>query len=310
MMPPAAPVTVYHQTFPAMHSRFSLVLPGVEPPVGEALAGEVEALVRDQERLMSRFDALGPVAGLNRRAALEPVEVSPPLWELLQICRRHWQLTAGAFDTAQVARTELWREAATRGMAPSAGELAAAGRQCGFHQVLFDDATRTVQFASSGLKLDLGGIGKGVALDAAVATLREAGVTSGFLSFGESSVAVIGTHPAGPYWPVGVADPSQPGRSWHQFALRDAAMSTSGNRTEQGHIIDPRDGRLVSGRRILSVACSSAVDAEVLSTALLVVPVAERATLLTNYLGAQAVEVVYESDDEAWRGRLAWQHPA
>jgi thiamine biosynthesis lipoprotein ApbE len=85
---------------------------------------------------------------------------------------------------------------------------------------------------------------------------------------------VIGAHPAGPFWPVGVADLFQPARSWHRFELRDAAMATSGNRATHAHIVNPRDGQLITGCRTLSVACRSAVDAEVLSTALLVTPAA------------------------------------
>jgi len=236
--------------------------------------------------------------------------VAPPpaLWEILQACRDHWQRTGGAFDIAQTARTELWRESAASGAEPSASELAAAGMQSGFQQVQFDGAARTVRFATPGLQLDLGGIGKGLALEAAAQALRQRGVTCGFLSFGESSIAVIGTHPSGPYWPVGVADLFQPGRSWHRFELRDSAMSSSGNRTAHGHIVNPRDGQLIAGRRTMSVACASAVDAEVLSTALLAVPVPERAALLTHYPGTQAVEIVYEPDSSGWAGSIFWQH--
>jgi len=291
-----------------MHTRFSMVLPGLARMEGERLAVEVEALVRSQERLMNRFDAHSPVAELNRRAALEPVEPPRPLWDILQTCREHWRRTAGAFDIAQTARTELWRQTAASGQAPSASELADAGLRCGFQQVQFDDAARTVRFAVPGLNLDLGAIGKGLALEVAAYALRQRGVDCGFLSFGESSVAVIGTHPSGPFWPVGVADLYQPGRSWHRFELRDAAMSTSGNRTAHGHVVNPRDGQLITGRCTLSVACPSAADAEVLSTALLVVPAPERAALLEHYPGTQAVEIVYEPDNGGWTGRITWQH--
>ena len=85
-------------------------------------------------------------------------------------------------------------------------------------------------------------------------------------------------------------------------------MSTSGNRTAGGHIVNPRDGELITGRRTLSVACSSAVEAEVLSTALLAGPVAERAALLRKYPGTQAVEIGYHSDLDGWTGRMTWHH--
>jgi FAD:protein FMN transferase len=303
---PAAPV--FHHVFPAMHTRFSLVLPGVDSQVGESRARQVESLVQAQEWLMSRFADEGPLADLNRRAALEPVAPPAPLWDILLSCRDHWRRTNGAFDIAQTARTELWRRAAAAGTPPSADDLASAALHSGMHHVQFDAANRTVRFATPGLQLDLGAIGKGLALELAAQTLRRTGVRCAFLSFGESSIAVIGTHPSGQPWPVGVADLFQPGKSWRRFALRDAAMSTSGNRTADAHIINPRDGQPVTGHRTLSVACPSAVDAEVLSTALLVVPVAQRADLLRQYPGIQAVEIVYHPEPHGWTGRIEWHH--
>ena len=291
-----------------MHTRFSVVLPGVDSLAGESLAGAVETLVRAQERLMSRFDAQGPLAELNHRAALEPVAPPAPLWDILLSCREHWRRTGGAFDIAQTARTELWRRCAATGTPPSEGDLATATQQCGMHQVQFDAQARTVRFATPGLQLDLGAVGKGLALELAAQALRRQGVTCAFLSFGESSIAVIGPHPSGQPWPVGVADLFQPGRSWRRFDLRDAAMSTSGNRTECGHIVNPRDGHLITGPRTLSVVCPSAVDTEVLSTALLVVPLAQRADLLKHYPGTQAVEIVYEPDTHGWTGKMKWHH--
>ncbi len=303
---PATPV--FHHVLAAMNTRFSMVLPGVDAITGETLAGEAKTLLKTQERLMSRFDPESALADLNQRAALEPVEPPRPLWDILLSCRAHWRRTGGAFDIAQTARTELRRQSAERGVPPAAGALAAATQRCGFHHVQFDIEARTVRFAVSGLQLDLGAVGKGLALERVAQTLRQRGVRCAFLSFGESSVAVIGSHPSGQPWPVGLADLFQPGRTWHRFDLRDAAMSTSGNRTEDGHIVNPFDGQLINGRRTLSVACPCAVDAEVLSTALLAVPVARRVDLLEQYPGTQAVEIVYELCDNSWTGKKTWQH--
>ncbi|HEX9107969.1 MAG TPA: FAD:protein FMN transferase, partial [Longimicrobiales bacterium] len=293
--------------FSAMHTRFCMVLPGVEPETGEWLSREVEEIVHSQERLLSRFDARSPLADLNRRAADEPVRPPAALWEVLRVCREHWVRTGGTFDIAQTARTDVWRAAAASGTEPAESELAWAAARCGFDRIELDDHAATVRFAAPGLQLDLGGIGKGLALDVVAEALRQRGVTSGFLSFGESSVAVIGTHPSGPYWPVGVADLYAAGESRYCFELCDAAMSTSGNRSWWGHIVNPRDGRLITGRRTLSVACGSAANAEALSTALLAVPPQERAELLAKYPGTEAVEIVYDADGGTWTGRTAWQ---
>lgn len=271
---PGAPV--FQHTFAAMNTRFTMVLPSMGADEGAPLACEVEALVGRQERLMSRFVEDGAVARINRRAGQAAVAAGDA-WDVLLACRDHWRRTGGAFDIAQGARI---------------GGSSFAAADNGMRQVELDEAGRTVRFASPGVKLDLGGVGKGIALDEVARQLRARGIERAFLSFGESSIAVIGGHPAGPHWPVGVVDPLRDDAALHSFHLRDAAMSTSGNRTDDGHTVDPRTGLRRNGRCVLSVACASATDAEVLSTALLVTPCAERARILNNYPGAEGVEFV------------------
>lgn len=279
---------MFHHTFAAMNTRFSMVLPGVGPRDGRQLASAVEALLAEQERMMSRFATHGDLATLNRQAASGPAPVPDALWDVLQACRRHHRLTGGAFDIALGARVN--------------------GH--GMHLLDFDDAWRTLRLAQPDVTLDLGGIGKGIALDRVRQTLMERDVTQAFLSFGESSIGVIGSHPAGACWPVGVADLFEPGKTLHVMELRDAAMSTSGNRAGQRHIVNPHDGRMVTGCTTMSVSCASATDAEVLSTALLVLPVAVRDAVLRNYPGAQAVQFAYREREGSWTVERKWQHDA
>lgn len=269
---------MFHQTFAAMNTRFSMVLPSTADADGERLARQVRSLLCEQEAMLSRFVADGELARLNRSAARGAVQVEEGMWEVLALCRRHHRLTGGAFDIAQGARR------------PGHG----------MHLLEVDEGARTVRFAEPGLRLDLGGIGKGIALDLVKALLLERRVDQAFLSFGESSMAVIGRHPAGDCWSVGIEHLFQPGTSLHRFELRNRALSTSGNRPGQAHIIDPADGQAVTGCRTVSVTCSSATDAEALSTALFVLPVPRRAAVLAHYPGAQAVELSYVEHDGAW----------
>lgn len=277
---------MFHHTFAAMNTRLSMVLPATEPREGAHLARETEALLVEQERMMSRFIADGDLATVNRGAAHGPVQVPDGLWEVLEACRRHHELTGGAFDIAQGSQR--------------------AGHS--MHMVHVDAGARTLQFGAPGIQLDLGGIGKGIALDRVRQLLLDRGVSQAFLSFGESSIAVIGTHPAGDCWPVGVEDLFEPGRSLHRFDLRDSSMSTSGNREGQAHIVDPSSGRHVTGCTTMSVACSSATDAEVLSTALLVAASPRRAAIMRNYPGAQAVQVVYRESEGRWTAEKNWEY--
>ncbi|QBE66403.1 FAD:protein FMN transferase [Pseudoduganella lutea] len=277
---------MFHQTFASMNTRFSMVLPAIDEHHGMQLAREAQVLLQEQEVLMSRFDAHGALAALNRIAAHGPAPVPAALWEVLDACRRHHHLTGGAFDIAQ------------------GGPQGSRGMQL----LDVDAAARTVRFDAAGMQLDLGGIGKGIALDAVRQRLLARGVDQALLSFGESSLVVIGKHPAADSWPVGVEDLFHPGRSLHRFDLRDTAMSTSGNRVGQAHIFDPSDGQPISGCRTVSVSCAGAADAEALSTALFVLAPARRVEVLRHYPCAQAVEFIYLEKNGHWTVEKRWQH--
>lgn len=298
-----------------MGTRFSMVLPGMDSMAGEALAEFADTHLRSQERLMSRFDPLSPISELNQRAGDEPITVPPALWKILGQCRSHWRRTRGAFDITQWPLNQLWRESLQRGEVPS-DELIFETRQLtGMERLQFDDDARTLNFAAEGMILDLGGFGKGYALEGLARHFRGEGVARAFFSFGESSVTVIGSHPHGPAWPVGVADMFHPETAVHTFHLRDASLSTSGtapfNETGGaktfGHIINPRDNRPIEGYRTMSVSAPSAIDAEVLSTALLVTPETERAEILSGYAGMSAIEIVYEPHNR-FEPRIQWRY--
>lgn len=303
-MPPitAAPARpVFSQTFPAMGTRFTLVLPGVDEVAGTAITELARSLLVQHEQLLSRFDGAGPLREINERAAAGPVAPPAALWEVLARCRTHWRCTGGSFDITLQPLAQVWREALGRGAEPDPTVLAEARARTGFAHVELDEMRRTVRFARPGMSLDLGGFGKGWALDELRAQLVRAGVACALLSFGESSVSVIGRHPTGAAWPVGIADLIEPQRVRHTFSLMDSALSTSGHSpqnawggsSDYGHIIDPAAGRPIRGYRTLSVACRMAADAEVLSTALLVTPAERRPAVMAAYPGTEVVELDY-----------------
>lgn len=317
-------IEVFHRALFAMNTRFSMVLAGVDRDRAEALAEAAERELRAQEHTMSRFDAAGPLAALNRRAADQAVAPPAELWEILLLCRDHWRRTAGAFDITLWPLSRLWREHLERGEEPSQGAIAQARGQTGMERLHFDSEARTVRFETPGMSLDLGGFGKGYALDRVADSLRAQGVERAFLSFGESSITVLGAHPHGPDWPVGIADIFEPARAVHTFHLKDASLSSSGtapfnrmaglkslNRIASpivGQIINPCSGRPIEGFRTMSVASPSATEAEVLSTALLVTPEHDRTALLSGFSAISAVEIAYHPSEQDFGARIQWRY--
>lgn len=308
--------TIFHRTFFAMNTRFSMVLVDVDSKRAEAFAAAVAYDLHALERLMSRFDPEGPVANLNRCAAEDVVEPPKELWEILLLCREYWKRTGGAFDITLWPLNRLWREHIEREEEPTEEAVAQARRQTGVDRVHFDETAHTIRFENEGMSIDLGGFGKGFALEHLARNLRGQGVEQAFLSFGESSITVLGSHPHGPTWPVGIADMFHPSQTVHTFHLKDASLSSSGTAPSNrmhgqrmfGRIIDPRTARPIEGYRTMSVASPSAIEAEILSTALLVTPERDRAALLSGFSATSAFEISYHSHEGDSIPRIQWQY--
>jgi len=314
--PPASQTDVFHRSCFAMNTRFSMVLVGIDSGKAEALADGVERDLRVYERLMSRFDEKSPVTDLNRLAGEDAVCPPRELWEILLLCRDYWKRTRGAFDITLWPLNQLWREYSRGGEKPADDAIQQVHQRAGFERLHLNGTDRTIRFEAEGMSIDLGGFGKGFALERVAGSLRAQGVQRALLSFGESSITVLGSHPQGPAWPVGIADMFEPSETVHTFHLRDSSLSTSGTAPYNcmggerafGQIIDPRSGRPIEGYRSMSVASPSGMEAEVLSTALLVIPEPERAAILAGFSGVSAVEIVYDSSAAGFVPRIEWQY--
>ena len=118
--------------------------------------------------------------------------------------------------------------------------------------------------------LDFGGIAKGVAVRHAKTLLQSRGVLNAYIDFGGSAILGLGHHPYGPEWKVSVRDPFR-GGVLMEADLRDLALSTSGNTPGySGHIINPLSGEKCVSRRLVCVTAADPVEAEVLSTTLMI----------------------------------------
>ena len=132
-------------------------------------------------------------------------------------------------------------------------------------------------------KIDFGGFAKGYFLKKCEEMLRAKGVSCAFVDFGSSSILGIGTHPYGDSWKVGVMDPFTRMKV-REISLVDRSMSTSGNSPSySGHIRDPRTGESCQGKKLVTVLSDDPLDAEVLSTVLMIANDDERNEIMENF---------------------------
>jgi thiamine biosynthesis lipoprotein len=178
------------------------------------------------ERELSRFVPNSDIARINRLAAGERTQVSPSTLECLAIARHLFDLTGGAFDI-------------------SIGT--------GLPSLEFDPHEFSVRSTRSGVRLDLGGIGKGYAVDRMVELLEEWELERTLVHGGFSSVFALESPEGCEGWSLTLTDPVTPARLLARLCLRQMAISGSGLQ-KGAHIADPRTGDAVRGRHAAWVA--------------------------------------------------------
>jgi thiamine biosynthesis lipoprotein len=283
-----------HLSRKAMAGEFEICLPISQ--AGEATAAALRALdlVQALERQLSYFKPESEISHINRTAAEREVEVEPRLFALLELAMQVWRDSGGAYDLTATPLWEAWGFARRAGAVPSPDQLAAAREQVGSQFVELDARKSTVRFHRPGVRLNLGSIGKGYAVDRAVELLLAEGATDFLVHGGYSSVAARGvcntefslaheslppeggTTSAEPTaWTIGVKDPLRDDVRVGQIELHDRALGTSGSQHQSfrhrgrryGHILDPRTGQPAEGVLSVSVIAPTAAEADALSTA-------------------------------------------
>lgn len=263
----------------AMACRFEVVFNAGEVPEATELGCAALDLVDGIEAAISVYRESSDLARLNASAAAGWQPVSDEVHDLLLLARDLHDRTGGGFDIAAGSLVRAWGFLRRQGRTPTDEELAAARAASGMGHVEFDAAGRRVRFTSPGVEINPGAIGKGWAIDRAVALLAAAGVPSVLVHGGQSSVRARGVHgPALPGrrgWQVGLRHPLFPARRLATITLEDRALGTSGSGTQffvdrgrrLGHILDPRTGRPAAGVLSATVIAPTAAVADALSTA-------------------------------------------
>lgn len=247
-----------------------------------ALGGAPEVVDRVQDRLVglearwSRFRPDSEVSLLNAAGGGRPVVVSPLTFTLIGHAVESWRRTAGRFDPTGLAAIEAWgydRDFAQLGEHPVTAPSHVPEPLHGCDQVLLDPIVRSVTLGP-GMRLDLGGIGKGFAADVVAGELADAGVESGCVDLG-GDLRVVGVGPYDGAWLIDFDDPvAAETIGTLRFAAGAVATSTRLRRrwrrgdAEVHHLLDPATGAPAdSGVASVTVLAGEAWWAEVLAKA-------------------------------------------
>jgi thiamine biosynthesis lipoprotein len=304
--------------WPVMGTYAEATVWGDGPMQARALEHLRDSLDRS-DLAMSNWRADSGLNQLNRDArAGEALAADPVLAECVAAALDAAEATGGAFDPTVGPLMVVWGLRPGPPRTPNDAEIEATLDDVGWDKV--HRQGRRIRFESRGMELDLGGIGKGCALDAAV---REAmlDTRAGILDLGRS-YAVWGWPPHG-HWRISITAPEDAEDLFATLTVESPAyVSTSSQAENPGHIVDPKTGRAAETDIVsaTAVAPTGAVS-DLLSTALFVAGSARARGILEAYPGAHAVLLLREGGaltllasaslekrlkiEEAWRGRLA-----
>jgi thiamine biosynthesis lipoprotein len=298
-----------------MGTTLTITLDGPRDECGEAALQAAFDEVKRLEGLLSDWQPESELSRLNR--AGEAV-LGPELDELLARSLELSERTQGAFDVSVGPLVVLWRAARAKDALPAQAERERAFERVGWRQIALEREAHRVHLCTRGMALDLGGIGKGYALDRAAAILRQRGRPRALLDFGGQLLALEA--PQGRQgWPVAVRDPRGGAEPLFELELRGRSLSTTAD-DQQGylheghtysHVFDPRSGAPVEGRLAACVLASDATRADAWSTAVYVLgartglELAEREGLAALVLEGDGVP----HENDALRRVRAEQHP-
>jgi thiamine biosynthesis lipoprotein len=215
---------------------------------------------------LSRFIENSDVSRINSLGKGRPLQIGLSTFECLQIGLEMFKQTNGAFDVTFGSLQ--------KGRVCYAHQSSLKGGHSPPYELKLDESKHTVELLDDGIKIDLGGIGKGYAADKMGQLLGEWGIDTALISAGQSTVLPIGA-PAGlPGWPVSISDPADYSRVLAKVHLVGRALSASGIH-KRSHIINPRSGKPATGKLAAWATAKTAAVADALSTTFMVMAVDE-----------------------------------
>jgi len=261
----------------AMATTFELLIVHED----ERYAGQAAVAAFDEvdrlEHELSRFIENSDVARINSLPANQPLQLGLDTFECLKVAVRVYEQTNGAFDITIGTLLKCWRNEDGTPREPSPSQIDLARLHTGANLLQLDEADHTVKLSAGGVQVDLGGIGKGYAVDRVAELLREWSIDVALISGGYSSVLALDAPPEKKGWPLTLTNPvrrSGTGRTGEKEILarpflHNGALSGSGVQ-KGGHIIDPRTARAVEGRIAAWSSARDAATADALSTAFMI----------------------------------------
>jgi len=268
--------------------------------VAQAAVAAGFAEIRRLEELMSTWIATSELSRVNTSAGVMPVYVSPETLTVVQRAIQVAEMTDGGFNIAIGPAVDAWSVIEGRRI-PTESELDALRPLVNLQAVHVDVREQTIYLGKAGMRIDVGGIGKGYAADQAVDALRRAGAIAGVVAL-SGDIKAFGRLPGGTMFPVGIQHPRKDGSVLAWIDLQDEAISTAGDYerfferegVRYHHILDPRTLQPARSCQSVTVVAREGIWADGLDTGIFVMGVELGMRLVEALPDVEAIIVDHE----------------
>ena len=247
----------------AMNTEFTIYTSGESEHYAGGVCAEAFRDLDQLENELSRFKSSSDVSRINRLRAGEEIEIGLAAYDCLHLAQELWRETGGAFDISIGPLFHIWRSRDGEPLGPDEETIAATREAVGMDKLILHEEQLRAGVTIDDIHLDLGGIGKGYALDQMAAHLREWDIQRALLDAGGSTLLALGPPVGQDGWLVGTGTEKE-----RPLELAGRAFSGSGFDVQGLHIIDPRTARPATLEKTNAWAYApNAALADALSTA-------------------------------------------
>jgi FAD:protein FMN transferase len=254
------------------------------------------------DAMLSNYKPDSDLSRLNRDAHYHAEKVPIDLYRVIEESVRYSKVSDGKFDITVAPLVDLWKAALRGERVPTEAEQEKLRACVGYEKIELIPPD-SVEFHSPCMRIDVGSIGKGYAVDRAVAILRANGIVNALVDAGQSTIYGMGAPPGKSAWEVHLRDPSN--RVDPQVMLSENSVSTSEQTPASllgietaGHIIDPENGKPLETKYALSIVAKTGTASDALSTTLLLVGPAKGKPIVKAIADAAAIWISAQCETE------------
>ncbi|RKY33651.1 MAG: hypothetical protein DRP78_07295 [Candidatus Omnitrophota bacterium] len=253
-----------------MGSKAKITIVGNNVKLSREAMCKAFRILNKLDKMMSFFSAQSELAKINLSAIKSPVILSKDMYTIIKAGLNYSEFTYGAFDFT----------------------AASLGRENGYKTIILDSEEQTVYFADPRIKIDLGGIVVGYAIDCVVECFKELKITNFLIDVG-GDIYVSGKNKEKRFWQIGIRNPLKQDELIEQISLINQAVTTSGNYLKQ-HIIDPKSKEPAQSNILsITVIAKKCIDADALATAFFVMGKDKTEEFLKKYPEIKTILVLH-----------------